>query len=157
MTLMELCGVRNVVTVEIRGLDGELIELVTLQNKITTVGLNMLRDITGGIIADAEIKYMAWGDDNTGVSAAHTALQNERGRKAVTSKVAGAAGILTTTTYVAPYEATGFTIEELGWFCGAAAGAGADSGIMIGRVLYSRTKTVIESLNVVRTDTYTET
>ncbi len=156
MTIRDVMGWRDIINITVYDLDGNPIEIVTLHNKITTVGLNMLRDMIYAAISDAEIKYMAWGDDNTAVSAAHTTLQNERGRKLVTSQAAGGAGVVTTTTYVSPPEATGFTVEELGWFAGAGATGVADSGIMVGRVLYSRAKTTLVSWNVVRTDTFTE-
>jgi len=150
-------SLRGDVTIEAVGLDGQTTDLVVIRNKITTVGLNMLRDILEGIIADGEIKYTAWGSSNLAVSAAHVALDAEEGRKAITSKAAGAAVIVTATQYVAPSEWTAVQIEELGWFAGLGATAAADSGIMIGRILYSRAKTTIESLNIVRTDTITET
>ena len=153
---MQKLGLRDIVEITVYGPDGKPIEVVTLKNKITTVGLNMLRDIIGGLIADAEIKYLAWGSDNTAVSAAHTTLIAEFGRKLITSQAAGAAGIVTTTTYIAPYEANAPKVEELGWFAGVDATATVDTGIMLGRVLYSRDKTAIESWNVVRTDTFTE-
>ena len=153
---MQKLGFGDIVEITVYGPDGQPIDIVILKNKITTVGLNMLRDIIGGLIADAEIKYLAWGSDNTAVSAAHTTLVAEFGRKLVTSQAAGAAGIVTTTTYIAPYEANAPKVEELGWFAGVGATGVADSGIMVGRVLYSRDKTAIESWNVVRTDTFTE-
>ena len=156
MTLCDMLGWGDIVEITVCGPDGKPIEIVTLKNKITTVGLNMLRDMIYAAINDAEIKYLAWGSDNTAVSAAHTTLVAEFGRKLVTSQAAGAAGIVTTTTYIAPYEANAPKVEELGWFAGVGATAVADSGIMLGRVLYSRDKTAIESWNVVRTDTFTE-
>ena len=63
-----------------------------------------------------------------------------------------AAGQVNTVHYITPAEAVG-AIEELGWFAGAAAGAGAGTGIMISRVLYSRVKTNLESLQIERLDT----
>ncbi len=157
MNLSELVGLKDVVTIEIRGPDGELIELVTLRKKITTVGLNMLRDVIGGIIADAEVKYMAWGSGVGAPAAGDTQLGAEEGRKAITATAAGAAGIINITTYLLTSEANAPQVEELGWFAGTAAGAGINSGIMLGRVLYQRQKTNLETWNVVRTDTFTET
>jgi len=156
VTFEELIGFRDIVEITIYDLNGKPIEFVALKNKITTVALNMLRDIIRGTVTDGKIKYLAWGSDNTAVSEAHTQLVAEFGRKAITSQAAGAAGVVTTTTYVAPYEANAPKVEELGWFAGDAATDVVDTGIMIGRILYSRDKTPIESWNVVRTDTFTE-
>lgn len=154
--LQELLGIGDIVKIEIYDLDGKLIDFVVIKNKITTVNLNMLRDVYRGTVTDGKIKYLAWGSDNTAVSAAHTTLVAEFGRKAITSQAAGAAGVVTTTTYVAPYEANAPKVEELGWFAGVDATGTVDTGIMVGRILYSRDKTAIESWNVVRTDTFTE-
>jgi len=124
-------------------------------NLITTVGLNMVRDFLEGLIAAGETKYMAVGSDNTAPALADIKLGTETFRKLVTSFSEPADGQLRTVVYIAPAEAVG-AIEELGWFSGAAAGAGADSGIMISRVLYSRVKTAIESIQVERQETIAE-
>ena len=140
-----------------RDLQGKIIDVQEYHNIITNVGLNLLRDALNGDATDLEIKYMAWGSDNTGVNVAQTTLISETDRKQITSQAAGATGIMVTTIYIAPYEAVAPPdIEELGWFCGPDADDDADHGIMISRILYSRTKTELESLQIVRTDTFTE-
>ncbi len=136
-------------------LEGNVKDVQEFHNLITTVGLGMIIDFLGGDISDGEIKYMGVGDDNTAPALADTTLGNETFRKAMTAQTQPTVTSLLSTVYVSPSEAVG-TIEELGWFAGAAAGAGADSGIMVSRVLYSRTKTALESLQIERSDTITE-
>lgn len=143
------------IKITVRGLNGAVLEVKEFHNLITTVGLNMHRDFLEGLISDGEIKYMAVGNDSTAPALAQTTLVNETFRKAITSFSEPADAQLKTTVYIAPTEAIG-QIEEIGWFAGVDAGAGADSGIMVSRVLYSRNKTAIESIQVERTDTIAE-
>ncbi len=143
------------VIVTVRDLKGRVTDVKHLHNLITTVGLNMPRDGFYGDVSDFEVKFMGIGDDSTAPVLADTTLGNETFRKARTSQSKPADGAVKYTQYIAPAEAVG-AIEELGWFAGAAAGAGADTGIMIARVLYSRVKTALESLQIERTDTFAE-
>ena len=145
------------IMVEVFDLQGRLKERVRFKNLITTVGLNLIRNALAGTLAtitDAEVRYIAVGDDNTAPALTDTVLGNEVFRKARTSYTVGA-GLLTTIWYIAPAEAVG-AIEEMGWFCGPTATAAADSGSMLSRVLYSRVKTNLESIKVTRTDTIQE-
>ena len=141
----------------VRDMDGKVVEVEEFHNLITTVGLNMMRDLIEGLIADGEIKYLAWGSDNTLPALADIALGSETARKLITSMSEPGDGQLLTITYIAPGEAVAPpNIEEFGWFCGAAAGAGAGTGIMTSRVLYSRAKTALESIQVQRLDQIVE-
>lgn len=141
------------VAIVVRDLEGRIIDRQELHNQIKDVGLNILRDALNGTVA--EIRYLAWGTDSTANATNQTKLVAESGRKAVTTQAAGGTGVMVTTTYIAPYEAI-VSIEELGWFAGTGATAVADSGVLVSRVLYSRAKTALESIQVVRTDTFTE-
>jgi len=132
--------------------DGNLVDEQNLKNLITSAGKNLLAEALRNNVIDCEIKYIGIGSDNTAPTTADTTLGNETFRKAVTSQIAGGTGITITNLYVAPEEAVG-TIEEIGFFSGAAASATTDSGIMFARVLYSRTKTAVESIQIERTDT----
>lgn len=143
------------VKIIVRDLEGTVIDVKEFHNLITTVGLNMVRDLWEGLISDGETKYTAVGDDNTAPTIADTTLGNETFRKAVTSFTEPGDGQLTTVTYIAPAEAVGL-IEEIGWFSGVGAGAGVDSGILISRVLYNRNKTALESIQIERTDEIAE-
>ena len=133
--------------------DGNLVQEDKLKNLITTAGKNLLALALRESDTDCEIKFIAIGSDNTAVTTGDTTLGNETFRKAVTSQVAGgSAGVTITNLYVAPEEAVG-TIEEIGFFCGSTASATTDSGTLFARVLYSRTKTAVESIQIERTDT----
>ena len=143
------------VKVTVFDLDGNIKDIQEFHNLITTVGLGMVIDMLDGAVADGEIKYMAVGSDNTAPALADMTLGTEAFRKIMTTQTQPTASSLLSTVYVSPSEAVG-VIEELGWFAGAAAGAGADSGIMVSRVLYSRNKTALESIQVERTDTIAE-
>lgn len=145
----------GIVEITVFDLNGKTIAHTEFHNILHDVGLNMMRDLLEGVVADGEIKYLAVGSSDAAIDVTDTTLTTETSRKQVTTKTAGAVGILVTETYLAPADAVG-AIEELGWFAGAAAGAGAGSGIMISRVLYSRTKTNLESIMVKRTDTISE-
>ena len=145
------------IKVTVRNLEGNVLDVRKYHNLITNVGLNMLRDLLEGLIGDGEIKYLAWGSDNTAPTVGDAALGAETARKLITSFSEPDIGKLSTVTYIAPAEAVAPpNIEEFGWFCGAAAGAGADTGIMTSRVLYSRAKTNLESIQVERLDAIEE-
>lgn len=143
------------VRITVRDLDGNILDVQEFKNLITTVGLGMVVDLLDGDISDGEIKYTAVGSGTTAPALGDTTLDTETFRKATTSTTQPSVSSLRYVVYIAPDEAIG-AIEEIGWFAGAAAGAGADSGIMISRVLYSRTKTNLESIQVERLDTFAE-
>ena len=143
------------VKVTARDMGGNVLDIQEFHNLITTVGLNMVRDGLYGDVTDLEIKYTGVGDNNTAPALANTILGNEVFRKATTSHSKPADAQHLHVVYIAPAEAVG-AIEEIGWFAGVAAGAGADTGIMISRILYSRVKTALESINIERTDTFVE-
>lgn len=124
-------------------------------NLITDAGLNMFRDALKGDITDLQIKYVALGNDATAPANDQTQLIAEQFRKAVTSRNVDpvTAGKLYTELYIADTEANAFKCEEIGWFAGVDAAAGANTGIMIARILYSRQKSSTESWTIRRTDT----
>ena len=140
-----------------RDLDGNITDVQEFHNLITTVGLNMVRDAlhSVGDVADCEIKYVEVGTGNTAPALTDVALDTFLFRKIMTSTSKPADGQTRCTVYIAPTEAVA-ALEEIGWWAGAAAGAGAASGIMVSRVLYSRNKTALESLQIERTDTIAE-
>ena len=118
------------------------------ENQITDDGVDLLVAALRG--EDAEINYIAWGDDDTAPAASDTALGNETGRKLITSQAAGDPGETVTVAYLAPQDANG-QIEEVGWYAQATATPG--SGVLLARILYSHEKTDGESIQVDRTDT----
>ncbi len=155
MLIEDRKGWRGLIRVTVRDLAGRVLEVSEFPNLITNAGLNLLRDGLNGNETDTEIKFLAVGDDSTPPLIGDAALGNETFRKARTSFTDPANGQVNTVHILLPAEAVG-VIEELGWFAGAAAGAGAGTGEMIARVLYSRTKTNLESIQVERLDTLEE-
>lgn len=141
--------------IEIRE-NGNIKEVIPFkQNLITDAGLNMFRDALNGDITDCKIKYVALGNNATAPANDQTQLIAEQFRKAVTSQNNDPVtqGKLYTELYVADTEGNDFKCEEIGWFAGVAAGPGANTGIMIARILYSRQKSATESWTIRRTDT----
>lgn len=133
--------------------DGNVLQEDNLKNLITSAGKNLLAESLRNASLDAEIKFISLGSDNTAPSSGDTTLGNETFRKAVTSQTAGGSvGVTITNLYVAPEEAVG-TIEEIGFHSGSSATSTTDSGVLFARVLYSRTKTAVESIQIERTDT----
>ncbi len=140
------------VTITLHYADGtEVVEM--LKNMVMNCSKNMVRDGLKGLVSDFKIKYVALGSSTTAVANTQTTLGTEQFRKVVTQQTAGGTGVLTTTCYIASYEANAFTIEEIGWFAGANATEAANSGVMVARVLYHRAKTNLESITITRTDT----
>jgi len=126
--------------------------VTVLNNLIVDAGKALLAQALRDGAALPEITYVAVGSDNTTPAAGDTTLGTEFFRKTVTSSAEGTnPNEAITTVYVAPYEANQ-QIEEIGWFGGAATGA-ADSGTLIARVLYSKLKDNLESIQIERTDT----
>lgn len=124
----------------------------TIPNMVTNIGLDLLRDTLRGTVTDAQIKYIAVGTSSASVVATSTQLGAEIFRKPVYSRTAGTTGILVTIGILEDSEAVA-NIEEIGVFAGSTASATTNSGIMISRILYSRNKTNLESIQIQRTDT----
>lgn len=124
-------------------------------NLITDAGLNLFRDLLSGAVTDGEIKYVALGSGNAAPANGQTGLISEQFRKLVTYQDNDpiTPGRLITELYVTDAEANGFKTEEIGWFAGSAAAAGANTGVMIARVLFSRQKNSLESWTIRRIDT----
>lgn len=151
-------GWRRKIKIIVYNLDGSIEEVVELENTLTEDIFNAVRDALKSVTPiDLKIKYLAWGSNNTATDKTHHILFAEFGRKQVTQQAPGEAGILVTTTYIAPTEGNEETIEELAWFAGPLATATPDSGVMVGRVLTSPLeKNALKSWQTVRTDTFSE-
>ena len=124
----------------------------TINNMITDTALNFLRDSLRGIITDGTIKYIAVGTSSASVSSGDVQLGAEIFRKPVYSKSAVGTGSLQTIGILTETEAVA-NIQEIGIFAGSTASAATNSGVMISRILYSRNKTNLESIQIQRTDT----
>jgi hypothetical protein len=112
---------------------------------ITNAGLNLIRDGMKGA-DNSLISYVALGTGNTSPTTSDTSLQTEVFRKAVTSYVNGSTGEITIILYIAPNDAIGVVIAEIGFFGGNSASSAANSGVLLARGLYSHTKTNLESI-----------
>ncbi len=139
------------IKIDVIGTTGNLIDTTQFHNQVTDGALNWLADSLRKSTQDNEIKYMGWGSSNLAVSTAHTTLSSETGRKLITSQTSSNVGVCETVCYISPTEAIG-SIKEIAWFAGSSATATVDTGRMISRVLYSRTKTPLESITITRTD-----
>lgn len=118
----------------------------------TDAGRNLERDAAKGI-ASPVVKYFALGTGNSTPSSAQTALDAEAFRKTVTSFTNGATGELIVNVYVAPSEAVGLNIAEVGIFAGTSATSNANSGVMIARGPYTKsnklnTESIVLQLSV---------
>lgn len=163
------------VKVIVRDLEGNIVDTQNPHNLIPTISLSKVRDFWEGLITDGKIRYMGVGRDNTAPALTDVGLGLETFRKQVTLPFSEPADTqLTTTVYISPSEAVGL-IEELGWFTNFAVDdfwlAENDdfivqetgdhiifegAGVLFSRVLYNKTKTFLESIQVERTDTIAE-
>jgi hypothetical protein len=114
---------------------------------ITNVGLDLIRDGLKGANSPI-ITYVSLGTSTTAPAVTDTALGNEVFRKAVTSYANGAShGEILINMYLAPGDAIGTDIEEIGFWGGASASIALNSGILLARGLFSHNpKTSTESL-----------
>ena len=136
----------------IKSKDGDWEHDRTIKNTITDGGLNLLRDCLYSNTTDGMIRYVAVGTSSATTLTTATQLTNEIFRKPIYSKATtSATGTIITTTILFETEAVA-NIQEIGVFAGSTASATANSGIMISRILYSRNKTNIESIQIQRTD-----
>jgi len=126
-------------------------EKFIIKNRITNAGLNLLRDALNGEVTSCEIKYLALGTGSTAINDNDTQLANEIFRSQFVSTTKPDIGQLEKTVVILDSEAVA-PIEEIGIFAGVTASSVTNSGIMISRVLYSRNKTNLESIQIVRRD-----
>jgi hypothetical protein len=119
----------------------------TINYTLTTAGHNLLRDGAKGA-ASPKISYAAIGTGSTTPTISDTRLSAEVLRKKITTYTNGAStGEVIISLYLAPGEAVGVTIAEVGFFGGNATGT-VNSGVLLARGLYSptHTKTNLESI-----------
>jgi len=122
-----------------------------INNRITDVALNKIINILDNIDPDLDIKYIAIGTSNAPINDSDTQLGAEIWRGQPISSVNNATGQFVTNFTVLDSEAVG-DWEEIGIFCGDAATGTANTGTMLSRILFSRTKTALEEIEVSRTD-----
>jgi hypothetical protein len=104
---------------------------------ITNAGLNLLRDGTRGANTPT-ITYVALGTSNVAPTVNDVQLGNEVFRKAVTSWTNGAnPGEILIDMYLAPGDAIGDNIQEVGFFGGSSANPSANTGVLLAHGLYA--------------------
>ncbi|SRR6266568_1937041 len=114
---------------------------------VTNNGHNMFRSSTSGN-ANPKFFYVAIGSGTTAPTVTDTQLQAETFRKAITSYVNGASvGEILISCYLAPSDAIGANIQEIGVFADSFASSTPNSGTLFARALWSHpTKTATESI-----------
>src|SRR2546430_12335794 len=116
---------------------------------LTTNGHNLLRDALKGTDS-AKVLYFALGSGTSTPTSAQTKLDAESFRKAISSTSNGAGtGEALINAYVAPNDAVGANIQEVGVFAGNSANSKANTGVMMGRALWAHNpKTNLESITL---------
>lgn len=132
---------------------GQPPRFATFRNRLTDAGLNLMRDLLIGAIADGRVRYVALGLDDTPPADGDVALGAEIHREAVTVQTAEGIGEAFHRAFIDTDEAN-VAIRELGWYATPAATAAVDSGVLVARVLYTHDKDAGESLYVERTDQF---
>jgi len=102
------------------------------------------------ITPDLEIKYLALGTGNATITDSDTVLDSEIFRTAPSAAHARVAtGQIETSFTVLDTEAVG-DLKEIGIFCGSSATGSADTGTLLSRVLWTKTKSASEELTIKR-------
>lgn len=148
----ELNGWQGRFDIFIKSQDGNWEHDRTINNLITDTGLNLLRNLLQGTATDGQIKYIAVGTSSVSVASTQTQLGTEIFRKPVLTRTAIDTGSVQSVTILTETEAVA-NIQEIGIFAGSTASATTNSGVMISRILYSKNKTNLESIQIQRTDT----
>lgn len=136
----------------VKSQDGDWEHEKTIYNTITDAGLNLLRDSLYSNTNDAQIRYIAVGTSSASISTTQTQLGAEILRKPIYSRSNTGTGSVQTVAILFDTEAVA-QIEEIGVFAGSTASTASNSGVMISRILYSRNKSNLESIQIQRTDT----
>ena len=113
----------------------------------TNAGHNLMRDGTSGA-ASPKITYVALGTGTTAPTTSDTKLATEVFRKKVSSYTNGTnPGEIHIDLYLAPGDAVGVVIAEVGFFGGNASSA-VNSGALLCRGLYSPTHTHVNTESI---------
>lgn len=137
--------------IETKDLQTGEIKTEVVKNKIMDTVLSQLIGALQGNSPNLEIKYCALGTSNTPITVLDTKLGNEIFRTPIVSQSGTATGEVTTDFLVLATEAVG-SIEEIGIFGGSTATSTKDTGTLISRILWSKTKTNSEELTIKRID-----
>lgn len=123
--------------------------MTTINWTYTNAGHNLMRDGESGA-NNPKITYVALGTSSTAPAVGDTKLGAEVFRKKVASYTNGAnPGEVIVGGYIAPGDANGVNIQEVGFFGGSAANANANTGVLVAHGLYAPgTKTNTQSIQI---------
>jgi hypothetical protein len=113
---------------------------------MTTAGENLVRDAGKGL-ATFVVSYIAVGTGTTPPTASDTQLVSEVGRYATTVSNGTNQGEAIYSVTLQTTDQAGVTIQEVGFFGGTATST-ANTGTLLGRVLYNHAKTNSETLQL---------
>lgn len=125
-------------------------EEFVIPNRLTNAALNAMRDALYGDAVNLQITHIAVGDSPAAINDADTHLGNEVFRVAIASKQKSDTGVMEATAMLLDSDGP-LTIREIGVFAGGT--AAKDSGLMVSRILWTRDKTALETIQIGRTDT----
>lgn len=159
MKIKDRIALRGEYIIEARdALTGALIRRYRLDNMLMAISrsmrVQMLQGSYAGAVTDLEIKYFAFGTGTTAAADTQTRLVTESFRKIYTKRTLISPSTVQTICSVGATEAN-FTIKEIGVFCGSAATASANTGIMLSRVNVDIVKNANIVLNITRNDIIT--
>lgn len=134
--------------------NGEMISEEVIKNRIMDTVVSQLVSPFKGGVPDLKIAYLAIGTDDTAVSDTDTQLGAEYYRTPLIFQADGLLGEINSTFVLTETEGVG-TIKEIGIFGGSTATSTANTGTLISRILWTRTKTASEEIQFTRTDKIT--
>ena len=122
-----------------------------VNNRITNNALDKIINILDNIDPNLDIKYLAIGTGTTALNDADTTLVTEIFRTQFVTSNNTSVGEFTTEFAILDSEAIA-TWGEIGIFCGDSATSSADTGVMLSRILFTKTKTSLEEVTITRID-----
>lgn len=129
------------------------VEKEEIFNTITNEGLKFLSEVIAGEEPSGKFLYLGIGTDDTPPDVTDTQLGNELERVLFRDYTFPENGTARQRALILDNEAI-FDIKELGVFAGSSATGAVNTGKLISRVLYSRNKTNLESIQVIRVDSF---
>jgi len=141
--------IRSNVTIEVRGLEGQLLQRQHVRNKVVNTGLDLLMERLQASPVSGGITHFAVGTGDTTPAATDVALETEVLRDTITQFVSVAATKLTVKYFLGTGSANGSTLSECGEF------NASSSGVMYARATFtpiaktsSKTITFSHDLNI---------
>ena len=134
--------------------NGKLFKHDRIKNIITDVALNKEIEILLGNAPDMQVKYFAFGTDNTTPTVSDTTLGTESARFQPTTAFSRiGVGETIGSVFLTSSDLVGVAIKEIGIFCGSTATGTANTGTLLSRILWSFNKTANDEVEITRTDT----